>query len=357
MHNTMETVNDLSPNSIEKQNQEASALPPNSSLPTKTKSSNSLIIWIVIIFICIGSAIGLNFIKNINSPSSSLQTQQNTNEKGVLRVGETIDEDGLAADTKEFQPFIDYLVANLHQYGYTKGEFVGAHSVAEMTELMREGKIDLAIDSAFPVYIVDNLTGAVPIADRWKGGVGVYHSAVFVKQNSPIKTVDDLKGKLLAFDSETSTVGYFLPKAELIKQGYTLTKKSKPTDACAQNEICYIFVHGNVYDSVAQGIVSAGAESELEINNHFGSKIADYRIISRSPDILRFLVAVRGNVKPQLRESIKSVLFEMDKSSKGKIILSSFAETAKFTPVTSTDSAYGEIKNLTALVEQEIITQ
>src|SRR5260370_33499360 len=50
-------------------------------------------------------------------------TQQTGSEKGVLRVGENIDEFGLEADRKEFQPFINYLVSKLGRYGITSGEF------------------------------------------------------------------------------------------------------------------------------------------------------------------------------------------------------------------------------------------
>lgn len=325
------------------------------------KGSGSLVILICIIFLFVIGVAGWYFYTSSVQQKANMQITQITQptETGVLRVGETIDEDGLAADTKEFQPFIDYLVQNLATKGfsYTKGEFVGAHSVSEMAQLVREGKIDVVIDSAFPVYVVDKLAGAQVLLNRWKGGVETYHTAIFVKQNSPIKTLDDLKGKILAFDSTTSTVGYFLPKAELIKQGYTLTQKDKPTDACKQTEICYTFVHGNVYESVASGIVPAGAESELEIDAYFGEKITNYRIISRTSDILRFLVATKGTMDPKVRSAIRDILVNMNQTSEGRTVLNAFADTAKFTPVDNTDTTYGVIKDLSSLVEDEIVRQ
>lgn len=360
----METSNNLPSNSIEKQEQQSqnfSTLTSNNNVTTKPKSSKTRILWLaIIIFICVIGFIGWIFVKNINTTSNipqSPQIRQNINERGILRVGENIDEDGLAADTKEFQPFINYLVAHLRQYGYTKGEFVGTHSVSEMAEMVREGKIDIVVDSAFPVYVVGQLANAQVIADRWKGGVGTYHSAIFVKQTSSIQTINDLKGKILAFDSNTSTVGYFLPKAELIKQGYTLTQKINPTDACSSKEICYIFVHGNVYASVEKGIIPAGAENEYEINDYFGNKIINYRIINRSPDISRFLVATSSSMDPKLTDTIKNILFTMDQNPQGRQTLHSFADTAKFTPIENNDAAYGEIKSLSNVVEDEIIKQ
>src|SRR5258708_40081840 len=74
--------------------------------------------------------------------------QPMANTARVLRIGQTIDENGLTADQKEFQPFIDYLVSKLEGQGITKGQFVGATSVSQMTQLVRDGQLDMVIDSA-----------------------------------------------------------------------------------------------------------------------------------------------------------------------------------------------------------------
>ncbi len=280
-----------------------------------------------------------------------------TPDKSVLKVGTIIDEDGVEADRKEFTPFINYMVSQLHDQGITKGSFVPDTSVSNMAKLLREGKVDIYIDSIFPVFVADRLSGSQMIANRWKEGVEKYHTAVFVKTSSTIKTTDDLKGKMLAFDSPTSTVGYFLPKAELIKLGYTLTEKQKTTDPVAANEIGYTFVHGDVFDDVQNGVTPAGAESEQEIRDHFGATFdQQYRIVTTTPDVLRFLVTGRQDMAPSLRSAIKASLLSMDKSTAGQTTLKLFSGTAKFTDVGSdNDAAYGEIQNLTDLIEKEIV--
>jgi phosphonate transport system substrate-binding protein len=316
-------------------------------------------VWISLLLLAILLITSFSYLayQNYVMNKKVLVTKNSIISEKILRVGENIDEDGLQADTKEFQPFINYLVNKLKNQGIDKGEFVGTKSVTEMTELVREGKLDVVIDSAFPVYVVNHLTSAEPIADRWKGAVDTYRTVVFVKKDSPIQTISDLKGKMLAFDSLTPTAGYFLPKAELTKQGYTLTQKDKTTDPVGPNEIGYSLVHGNVYEAVANGVTPAGAESELAVDNYFGDKMSNYRIIFATPYILRFLVATRNDLNPNTRDAIKSILFSMDQNPEGKSVLAAFANTAKFTPVTTTDTAYGEIKNLANFVEQELITQ
>jgi phosphonate transport system substrate-binding protein len=290
--------------------------------------------------------------KKTNKPASQ------TNSNSVLRVGTTIDEDGLVANTQEYTPFINYMATQLHSQGIIKAEFVPQTSVSAVVKSINQGKTDVYIDSVFPVFVADRLSGSKLLADRWKEGVEKYHTAIFVKQNSPIKTVADLNGKIIAMDSNTSTVGYFLPKAELLKAGYKLNEKQQASDSVSNSEIGYQFVHGKVFDSVANGVLPAGAESEQEIRDHFGASFdQDYRIIMTSPNVLRFAVTTRPGMQPALRAAIKNTLLNMDQSDNGKFVLQKFSDTAKFTDVgNDTDAAFGEIQKLTDYVEQEIIS-
>ncbi len=340
------------------------AAKPEATSPTLSPSSRKspLLVFIIVVILLIAAGAGLYWYMQTSSksvtPLSSTLTQV-PSEKNVLHVGQTIDERGLGEDTKEFQPFIDYLVKQLDSQGfsYTRGEFVGAKSVSEMAQLVREGKIDIIIDSAFPVYVVNKLAGAQVILDRWKSGVGTYHSAFFVKTGSSIQSLNDLKGKIMAVDGPTATTGYFLPKAYLINLGYTLTQKNQPTDSVAPNEIGYMFVHDKVFEDVANDMLPVGAENEDEVRGYFGDKINQYRFVGKTPEILRYLVATRADLDTRLSAVIKNILLGMDQSPEGQKVLISFAGTAKFTSVASNDAAYGIIKDLTSIVEDEIIRQ
>jgi phosphonate transport system substrate-binding protein len=276
-------------------------------------------------------------------------------DKEVIKVGTIIDENGLAADQQEFAPFISYLAAQLHSQGIVQGRFVPETSVATMAELLRQNKVDLYIDSLFPVFVADQLSGSRLIMDRWKGLAQFYHTGIFVKTDSPIKTLADLKGHVLAFDSSTSTVAYFLPKSLLLQMGYKVIQVQKPTDTVPPDTIGYAFVGANVYDDVQNGITAAGAESELEIRDHFGPTFdQNYRIIWKSQDILRFAVAIRGNIDPSLSTAINTILTNMDQTAAGRKVLDEYAQTAKFTDVSATD--FGQLENLTSYVQNEIVT-
>jgi phosphonate transport system substrate-binding protein len=321
--------------------------------PSRASSRRPLMIMAVAVLLLAGAGLVWWLTKPVAKPVNAGPTSTT----GVLRIGSIIDEDGVDANRKEFQPFIDYLVSQLHEEGITKGEFVPKTSVTDMAKLLREDQVDVYIDSIFPVFVADRLAESSVIADRWKDGVEKYHTAIFAQKGSSIKTVADLKGKMLAFDSSTSTVGYFLPKAELAKQGYKLTEKAKPTDPVAPDEIGYVFVHDKVFDDVQQGVTPAGGESEQEIRDHFGASFdQNYRIVMTTPDVLRFAVSARKGLDPKLLTAIKHVLLTMDQTDAGRAALKSFSDTAKFTDVgTDSDAAYGEVRKLTDYVESEIV--
>ncbi|MBN1766398.1 MAG: PhnD/SsuA/transferrin family substrate-binding protein [Sedimentisphaerales bacterium] len=105
----------------------------------------------------------------------------------------------------DFQPFVNYLAGRLQSSGFTGGEVVIASSLQEMTDLMKNGRVDLYIDSPFPILTVCEESGAKLFLRRWKKGIKEYNSVIFVRRDSGIESVSDLMGKFIAFEEEFST--------------------------------------------------------------------------------------------------------------------------------------------------------
>ena len=55
-------------------------------------------------------------------------------------------------------------------------------------------------------------------------GSSTYHGYIFVRKDSGIKTVQDMKGKKMAFVEKATTAGYVFPVAYLKEQGVTNLK-------------------------------------------------------------------------------------------------------------------------------------
>lgn len=264
-----------------------------------------------------------------------------------------------ADEIAEYQPFIDYVAGKLSNQGIVKGEVVVAQSPAEMSKFMRQNKVDLYIDSPFPVYVVSKLAEATPLVDRWKKGEEKYHSIIFTRKESSIKTLDDLKGKTIAFEGPYSTSGYFLPKAELLKRGYILREKIGPGDVIGPKEIGYYFTNNQeqVALDVLSGKALVGGQNQKDVEESAGDRYDELRSIFKSIDLYRHIIVTRKGMPDALRLSVKDIMVHMNEDPQGIVVLKNFKKTTKLGESKSPDEFFKGVQELTALVESEIIRQ
>lgn len=259
-----------------------------------------------------------------------------------------------AKNIREFQPLADYLAGRLGAEGIGAGKVVIAPTLAQMAALLKEGKVDLYIDSPFPSIAVSRHAETRILARRWKKGVGEYHSVVFVRRDSGIKGIDGLKGKMLAFEEPVSSASYFLPKAALLHEGLKLTRKPERRVPVEADETGYVFSNDdrNTLAWVWKGEVAAGAINNMDYDKLAGQIGADLRIIYRTAAIPRHLVNARPGLDRQLAAKIQEILFAMEYSEEGRKVLAACGETRRFDPLPG--SGLDALDKLTARVEREL---
>jgi len=266
-------------------------------------------------------------------------------------------------DLEEYGPVADYIAINMAEFGYVGGEVVVAPSVAEMAKLMRRGEVDVFIDSPFPTFAVDQLAQSAPLVNRWKKGVEKYQTAIFTRRDSGVESLDDLRGKVMVMDHPESTSGYFLPKTELLKRGYTLRQVAGPVSPVSADEIGYYFTNddSDLVDAVVNGVVAAGAQNDNELFDQLeelGEEPGAYPVLLTSNSVYRHVVTASSYMDPAVREALVTLLVGMDKDEVGQAILKDFKKTKRFTPFEPTpQAAYEGINELVGLVEDEIINR
>lgn len=88
------------------------------------------------------------------------------------------------------------------------------HSNAAQVEAMRSGRLHVAGFSTGPTVFAVNLAGYVPMAVKGSpDGFQGYNLIVLVKKDSPIQSLEDLKGKKVAHTSVSSNSGNLAPRA------------------------------------------------------------------------------------------------------------------------------------------------
>jgi phosphonate transport system substrate-binding protein len=150
-----------------------------------------------------------------------------------LGVGRVAAQAGLHLVLTPSQKPTDLLAAG-EAFGVALGKLVGlpirvtvASDYAAVIEALRNRSADLAF--VHPVgYVLANREAKARIIakDRWHGNTS-YTSRIYVRRDSGIKTLEELKGKTIAFVDPASSSGYVYPMLMLIQKGLVQSRDPK----------------------------------------------------------------------------------------------------------------------------------
>jgi phosphonate transport system substrate-binding protein len=249
---------------------------------------------------------------------------------GTIRIGSISDEP--ANEIRKFSPIARYLARALKSEGVDDGRVVVARSIHQMAAFLLEGKADIFIDSPFPAVAVSRLSGSKLLLRRWKKGTREYHAVIFVRKDSGINRLEQLNGRMIAFEVPYSSSGYFLPKMSLIQKGLKFIFKRDALDPVAPDEVGYTFSrdHENTMVWVLRGKVSAGALDNRSFLKYAKGSLSQLKILHKTFPIPRHIVSYRASLAPSLVLRIKKILQGMEGAEEGKRILMEFEKTTKF---------------------------
>lgn len=263
------------------------------------------------------------------TPSVTTTTPTPTSTKALV-IGDVTNQP--AKKITRYQPLADYLAARLSQFGIGVGEVKVAPDVGTMAEFLKSGQVDIYFDSPYPAMIAVNQSGAQPILRRWKGGDAIYRTIIFTLKDKGIERLEDLQGKMIAFDDVSSTSGFVLPFVYLKEAGLKLIEKDSTTDEVASDEVGYVFSkddQNNIQWVISDKVDAAAVDHRSYLDIPEESRQAMV-ILGETEEVARHVVLVRSGLPPEQVEAIKQILLDMDQTPEGKAVLEQFEETAKF---------------------------
>lgn len=236
---------------------------------------------------------------------------------------------------QQLQPLLDYVVPRMRDVGITEGRILMARDAQQMASYLRRGRVDWATETAGTAMALGQRSGARPLLLTERNGVRSYHSIFFVRKDSPIATLRDMRGHTLALQSVLSTSAYLVPAMELLEHGVRPEILLTPGDAPAHDSVGYVFARSelNISTYVHKGVVDSGVVSSLDWGNERSVPAAfkrDFRVIHRSGKVPRALEMVRGDLDPAVRQRLQEVLLQASHDPLAAPALKKFFGTSGF---------------------------
>ena len=196
-------------------------------------------------------------------------------------------------------------------------ELVMGDNYDDVAARMERGEIDLAEYSPYAYVRAEKHLKLRPLATAISDGSETAAGYILVKESSPRKTLDDLKGASFGFVDPASTSGYLYPLKLFRDRGLD------PATLFSRTE--FLGNHEAVLLAVLSGKVDAGATFQGSMAALKRSKNIDplnFRIIAKTPRTPRDLFCVRADFSIPVGDAIAKALTQLSaRSQRGREVL------------------------------------
>jgi len=284
--------------------------------------------------------------------------------RSELAAPDTLGVGRVAASVADELPAVEALTKELNQriagLGYARALPVIARDNAEMIEFLRDGTVDIVSQTPLSaIHFVARAGASILLGERHNGSA-TYSAVVFVREDSPVRTLADLRGRRMAFENRGSTAAFLLPLVALRRADIPAQLLEGPTNDVRPEAIGYFFAQSkkSIVSAVTRRAADAGAISDedwRELRRSEPDIAAVLRPVHVSEDIPRAFVVVGPKVSGPQREALKRVLQQLEKDAASREILRRYDDVDGFDPVD--DELEHQIENLEAtyaLVSEEM---
>ncbi len=241
-------------------------------------------------------------------------------------------------NVESYTPLLEYLGRRLGR----PVEMVQRRTYAEVNDLIREGKVDLAFVCTSAYVAGEREFGMQLLAAPQVNGEAAYHAYLIVPADSPAQTMADLRGKVFAFTDPMSHTGHNYPMWLVRRLG------EEPETFFARTFFTYS--HDDAIRAVAEGLADGASVDSLVYDfalTRDPSLARRVKIIHRSMPFGAPPVVVGPEVRPQLRAELADLILGLEQSEEGRAILRALG-VDRFVPVD--DGAYDGVRQ----IEQEL---
>ncbi len=230
-----------------------------------------------------------------------------------IRIGVIPTEGGSAAEAR-FRPLAEHIKASLG----VDVKIVSASDYAGVITAMSHKHLDFAYYGPKSYVEAAEKADAEALAlELNKEGAPGYYGIIIVKGDSPIKSLDQIKGKVFAFTDPNSTSGYLVPNILFARE-----LKVKPADYF--REVRFSGSHGASILAVKNGAVEVAATNNIDLDRmvHKGQAVSgDFRVLWTSDLIPGAPMAARKDLPESLKAAFAGALLSFNGDTEGKMHL------------------------------------
>lgn len=257
-------------------------------------------------------------------------------ERHVLILGRISDDPG--THYGQLKPLLDYVVPRMADVGIREGRVLMARDAQQMASYLRRGQVDWVTETAAAAMLLQLRGSAEPLLLTERDGVSRYRTVFFVRRDSGVKNLSDLRGRSVAFQNNASTSAYFVPAIELLRRKLSLSLLLSPMDRPSDQTVGYVFARSelNIGVWVHKHLVDAGAMSDIDWDNPARlpqSYRKDFRVIHVTEPVPRALEMVRGDLAPNVKARLSEVLIQAASDPQAGEALKYFFRATGFTPI------------------------
>lgn len=220
---------------------------------------------------------------------------------GTLKVALLPDESP-STIIKNNQALKDYLEKSLGK----KVELVVTTDYSSMIEAMRHGRLDLGFFGPLSYVLAKSKSDIEPFAAMQKKGKATYRGVVIGSLASGVNSIEDIKGKKMAYGDTASTSSHLIPKSML---------KAKGLEPKRDYEEHFLGSHDAVALNVQNNNAQAGGLSE-SIFNMLVEKgtisLKKVKVLAVSKEFPEYPWVMRSNLAPALKEKIKAAFTSLN---------------------------------------------
>ena len=208
------------------------------------------------------------------------------------------------------------LLATGEEFGQVLGKLVGvpvrvtvASDYAAVIEALRNHTADLAFVHPGGYVLASREAKARIVAKNLWHGKSSFTSRIYVRRDAGIKTVEDLRGKTIAFVDPASSSGYIYPMVLLIQRGLVTNRDPKTFF----KEVVFSGAHDASMRALLNGHVDAIASFDLAREQYLKEPAERERIIVvvETPAIPEAGIAARDGLDPAMFAKVRAALLQI----------------------------------------------